>query len=615
MISIQARVTKRWISTLAVKEKQQEKLRNIKDAFAKVPTPFSHFGKVPEPEIFRNNGSERKRHLVRSMEMQHSMPVRARTGRIKPDAVRSFERMGLHPQVMVALKEMEVETPSAIQQLSIPVALEGKSTRLCAATGTGKTIAMMTPVFNMMMKDRAAGVTLRKNRPRFVVLAPTNELVHQLWSVASKFGRETGFEVRELYGNRYYVQKGEFDVIIGTPSSYRLACERGYVIPIDVKYFAIDEADLLLGGAHYSKAKETDSESLYSNLIPLLEKQFERDSYLGRHKVQFLLASAAVTQSYESRVNNLIPHVNTIVDPNGFHVSPLNTSHNFLIIPNKDKYSTLIGLLGTYGNRPDPKFQKEDLHNKMNFWFPDAITFESGKYGPLQKGSFVASKEWRGGSEEVGEPLYRRLLNTEGRQFYKQDYSEDVAAPKALPAPPSLILPGVEDDYDGEQSIVPIVNQTNDCMVPVLPQPPVMTWGHLQATAGPFTGLPPLCPQRSPLRGSRVIIFFQSKAQSIGVARQLTRDGYRVSMMHNTIGSNSHNARTSEFEKWASGECNILITTDIASRGLDFPVDQVINFDLPKYPAEYLLRAGRTGRMGRRGMVQSLVVVCFLVFL
>ncbi len=61
----------------------------------------------------------------------------------------------------------------------------------------------------------------------------------------------------------------------------------------------------------------------------------------------------------------------------------------------------------------------------------------------------------------------------------------------------------------------------------------------------------------------------------------------------------------SQFER----NCHkILVTTDIASRGLDIDsVSLVINFDMPKHAEEYVHRVGRTGRAGNKGDAVSLV--------
>ncbi|MDX1678571.1 DEAD/DEAH box helicase [Arsukibacterium sp.] len=73
-------------------------------------------------------------------------------------------------------------------------------------------------------------------------------------------------------------------------------------------------------------------------------------------------------------------------------------------------------------------------------------------------------------------------------------------------------------------------------------------------------------------------------------------------------GKLSQQQRNSVMQQFASGKFQVLVTTDLASRGLDLlQVSHVINFDLPKHPEEYVHRIGRTGRAGAKGQAISLV--------
>ncbi|PKA62643.1 DEAD-box ATP-dependent RNA helicase 10 [Apostasia shenzhenica] len=73
-------------------------------------------------------------------------------------------------------------------------------------------------------------------------------------------------------------------------------------------------------------------------------------------------------------------------------------------------------------------------------------------------------------------------------------------------------------------------------------------------------------------------------------------------------GQMSQAKRLGALNKFKAGECNILICTDVASRGLDIPsVDLVINYDIPSNSKDYIHRVGRTARAGRSGLAISLV--------
>ena len=91
-------------------------------------------------------------------------------------------------------------------------------------------------------------------------------------------------------------------------------------------------------------------------------------------------------------------------------------------------------------------------------------------------------------------------------------------------------------------------------------------------------------------------------ARAIGHA--LAEEGMDTASLHGEIPPR---LRIQNYLKFKSRETNVLIATDLASRGLDMPwVSHIINFDFPKTTSDYLHRAGRAGRAGREGFVMSL---------
>ncbi|MCZ6722355.1 MAG: DEAD/DEAH box helicase [Gammaproteobacteria bacterium] len=103
----------------------------------------------------------------------------------------------------------------------------------------------------------------------------------------------------------------------------------------------------------------------------------------------------------------------------------------------------------------------------------------------------------------------------------------------------------------------------------------------------------------------RVLVFSRTKHGANKLTRQLESAGIDAVAIH---GNKSQSARTKALAEFKSGKIRILVATDIAARGLDIDrLPQVVNFDLPNVPEDYIHRIGRTGRAGATGQAISLV--------
>lgn len=103
----------------------------------------------------------------------------------------------------------------------------------------------------------------------------------------------------------------------------------------------------------------------------------------------------------------------------------------------------------------------------------------------------------------------------------------------------------------------------------------------------------------------KVIIFGRTKWGMEKLSQMLTERGFKAAAIH---GNKSQGQRQRALQAFKSDQLNILIATDVASRGIDIEdVTHVINYDAPTSYDDYIHRIGRTGRAGKRGTALTFV--------
>ena len=102
---------------------------------------------------------------------------------------------------------------------------------------------------------------------------------------------------------------------------------------------------------------------------------------------------------------------------------------------------------------------------------------------------------------------------------------------------------------------------------------------------------------------SKVLAFVRTKIRAERVMKALERVGIKSDTIH---GEKEQSDRIEVLNKFKSGKTNVLIATDVSSRGIDIPgVDYVINYDMPEQAENYVHRVGRTGRGSKKGQAVS----------
>ena len=110
--------------------------------------------------------------------------------------------------------------------------------------------------------------------------------------------------------------------------------------------------------------------------------------------------------------------------------------------------------------------------------------------------------------------------------------------------------------------------------------------------------------QHTRRKNTSCIVFCNSVKSARAIEFALAESHVRTACMHGDIPPR---LRQANYNKFLARDADVLVATDLASRGLDLPfVSHIVNFDFPKTVSDYLHRAGRAGRAGRQGWVYSL---------
>lgn len=183
-----------------------------------------------------------------------------------------FTELHLSENILKAVEKAGFEEPSPIQELTIPLALEGKDVIGQAQTGTGKTAAFGLPTLDKIDTSRHVVQAL--------VIAPTRELAVQGQEELFRFGREKGVKVRSVYGGssiekQIKALRSGSHIVVGTPGRLLDLIKRKALKLDHVETLILDEADEMLNmgflediEAIISRVPENRQTLLFSATMP-----------------------------------------------------------------------------------------------------------------------------------------------------------------------------------------------------------------------------------------------------------------------------------------------------------------------------------------------------------
>ena len=165
-----------------------------------------------------------------------------------------FDELDLEEAVLDGLDAMNFQEATPVQEMTIPVILEGKDIIACAQTGTGKTAAYVLPVINELSKGLHSA-----NAVNAIIMAPTRELAQQIDQQIEGFTYFIPVSAVAVYGGTdgiaWEQQKRGLemgaDIVIATPGRLLSHIKMGTVDLSQVSFFILDEADRMLDMGFY----------------------------------------------------------------------------------------------------------------------------------------------------------------------------------------------------------------------------------------------------------------------------------------------------------------------------------------------------------------------------
>lgn len=168
----------------------------------------------------------------------------------------------LEPLLVENIKLSRYTRPTPVQKYSIPIVASGRDLMACAQTGSGKTGGFLFPILSESFingpaeipSDKLKLATMAGRRrafPTALILAPTRELVSQIYDEARKFAYRSWVRPCVVYGGAdislqlRQIEMG-CDLLVATPGRLVDLIERGRISLCNIKYLVLDEADRML---------------------------------------------------------------------------------------------------------------------------------------------------------------------------------------------------------------------------------------------------------------------------------------------------------------------------------------------------------------------------------
>ena len=221
----------------------------------------------------------------------------------------NFKELKLNKPLLRAVAEKNYNAPTPVQEITIPLVLEGKDVIVSAQTGTGKTAAYALPILQRLFHKQES--TKKGRKIKALVVCPTRELAIQIHENFLDYGTHASLITSVIYGGTAMepqiaeLRKG-VDILVATPGRL-LDLHKQDIVNLDyVETLVLDEADLMLDMGFVEDVKKIErlcptgkQTLLFSATIPYKVVQLTNSILQNAIKIEISPTSLAAARVHQ----------------------------------------------------------------------------------------------------------------------------------------------------------------------------------------------------------------------------------------------------------------------------------------------------------------------------
>ncbi len=298
-----------------------------------------------ERELFGTPDDPSKQHTGINFEKYDDIPVEA-SGHDVPEPVLAFSNPPLDEHLLRNIELAHYKVPTPVQKYSIPIVMGGRDLMACAQTGSGKTGGFLFPILSQAFINGPSVVPAgqggnfgrqRKAYPTSLILAPTRELVSQIYDESRKFAYRSWVRPCVVYGGAdigsqlRQIERG-CDLLVATPGRLVDLIERGRISLCNIKYLVLDEADRMLD----------------MGFEPQIRRIVEGEDMPGVQSRQTLMFSATFPRDIQMLARDFLKDY-VFLSVGRVGSTSENITQKVEYVEDVDKRSVLLDILHTHG--------------------------------------------------------------------------------------------------------------------------------------------------------------------------------------------------------------------------------------------------------------------------